>query len=59
MIPTEHRLKGGALVIGAEVHGEPGPFGTWTDEDDQEPGYVREDPSEPMPERQPRAAADR
>ncbi|MEU9047776.1 MULTISPECIES: hypothetical protein [unclassified Kitasatospora] len=38
MIPGEHRLKGGALQLGAEEPGLPGPFGAWTDEDsDQEP----------------------
>ncbi|MFE7532209.1 hypothetical protein ACFU7Y_41910 [Kitasatospora sp. NPDC057542] len=30
MIPGAHRMKGGALLLGAEP-GRPGPFGTWTD----------------------------
>ncbi|MEV0536835.1 hypothetical protein [Kitasatospora sp. NPDC050463] len=37
MIPGPHRLKGGALQLGAEEPGLPGPFGTWTDRDGQEP----------------------
>ncbi|MFJ5122327.1 hypothetical protein [Kitasatospora sp. NPDC088548] len=37
MIPSNWRCKGGALLIGAAVHGQPGPFGTWADDDDQEP----------------------
>ena len=37
MNPGEHRLKGGAPLLGTEVHGQPRPFGTWTDEHDQEP----------------------
>ncbi|MFF3404208.1 hypothetical protein ACFYW6_37780 [Streptomyces sp. NPDC002659] len=37
MIPSPHRLKGGALQLGAEESGLPGPFGTWTGEHDQEP----------------------
>ncbi|CAM5561691.1 hypothetical protein BOQ63_007055 (plasmid) [Streptomyces viridifaciens] len=36
MIPGPHRLKGGALQLGAEEPGLPGPFGTWTDSDDRE-----------------------
>ncbi|MFC5664346.1 hypothetical protein ACFP3U_15300 [Kitasatospora misakiensis] len=36
MIPTEHRLKGGAPLLGAEQPGLPGPFGTWTEDDDQQ-----------------------
>ena len=30
MIPGPHRMKGGALQLGAEDPGQPGPFGTWT-----------------------------
>ncbi|MDH6279806.1 hypothetical protein M2284_003574 [Rhodococcus sp. LBL1] len=30
MISSPHRLKGGALLLGAEEPGRPGPFGTWT-----------------------------
>lgn len=41
MIPGPHRTKGGALVVGAEALGLPGPFGTWSDRDDQE------EPAEP------------
>ncbi|MFD9061139.1 hypothetical protein ACFVZ3_06415 [Kitasatospora purpeofusca] len=41
MIPTEHRAKGGAPLLGAEQPGEPGPFGTWTEDDDRQ----REDPA--------------
>ncbi|MGW7447597.1 hypothetical protein [Kitasatospora sp. NPDC054795] len=32
MIPSPHRLKGGAPLLGAEEPGRPGPFGTWTDD---------------------------
>ncbi|WP_327071850.1 hypothetical protein [Kitasatospora sp. NBC_01302] len=31
MIPSPHRMKGGALLLGAEEPGRPGPFGTWAD----------------------------
>ncbi|MFD5616679.1 hypothetical protein [Kitasatospora sp. NPDC127060] len=30
-------MKGGALLLGAEHPGRPGPFGTWTDHPDSEP----------------------
>ncbi|MFI8459092.1 hypothetical protein [Kitasatospora sp. NPDC085464] len=30
MIPSPHRMKGGAMLLGAEEPGRPGPFGTWT-----------------------------
>ncbi|WP_331738876.1 hypothetical protein [Streptomyces sp. NBC_01276] len=33
MIPSEHRLKGGAPLLGAA----PGPFDTWTEDDDPAP----------------------
>ncbi|MCG6497040.1 hypothetical protein [Kitasatospora sp. A2-31] len=36
MIPGPHRTKGGALQLGAEEAGLPGPFGTWTAQDDPE-----------------------
>ncbi|GAA3080755.1 hypothetical protein GCM10020000_78280 [Streptomyces olivoverticillatus] len=36
MIPGPHRMKGGALLLGAEEPGLPGPFGTWRDHDGQE-----------------------
>ncbi|MFE7528953.1 hypothetical protein ACFU7Y_25035 [Kitasatospora sp. NPDC057542] len=36
MIPGPHRLKGGALQLGAEQPGLPGPFGTWPDEHAQD-----------------------
>ncbi|MFF3335709.1 hypothetical protein ACFYWX_40360 [Streptomyces sp. NPDC002888] len=37
MIPGAHRLKGGALQLGADEAGLPGrPFGTWTDQTDQD-----------------------
>lgn len=40
MFPNHHRLKGGALLLGATGPGERGPFGVWpTDDalgDDQE-----------------------
>jgi hypothetical protein len=35
VIPGPHRLKGGALQLGTEEPGLPGPFGTWTDQDDR------------------------
>ncbi|MCX5129998.1 hypothetical protein [Streptomyces sp. NBC_00347] len=41
MIPGEHRLKGGAPLLGAEQPGLPGPFGTCTEDDDQQ----HEDPA--------------
>ncbi|MFH8386988.1 hypothetical protein ACH4E7_39755 [Kitasatospora sp. NPDC018058] len=37
MIPSPHRLKGGTLQLGTEVPGTPGPFGTWTEDSEQEP----------------------
>ncbi|MEU1408396.1 hypothetical protein ABZ471_39915 [Streptomyces sp. NPDC005728] len=37
MIPGPHRLKGGALLLGAEEPALPGPFGTSIGEHDQEP----------------------
>ncbi|WP_158516542.1 hypothetical protein [Kitasatospora sp. MBT66] len=37
MIPSLHRMKGGALQLGAEEPGLPGPFGAWSDDDGQEP----------------------
>ncbi|WP_195911409.1 hypothetical protein [Streptomyces kaniharaensis] len=40
MIPGPHRLKGGALQLGAEQPGLPGLFGTWPDEHDQEHGEL-------------------
>ncbi|MFF2791142.1 hypothetical protein ACFVT6_31040 [Streptomyces sp. NPDC058049] len=43
MIPGEHRLKGGALLLGVDEPGLPGPFGAWTDQDGQEDGH---DPAE-------------
>ncbi|MFF3335711.1 hypothetical protein ACFYWX_40370 [Streptomyces sp. NPDC002888] len=36
MIPGPHRLKGGALQLGADEAGLPGPLGTWTHQDGQE-----------------------
>ncbi|MFH9826625.1 hypothetical protein [Streptomyces bobili] len=42
MIPGKHRLKNGAPLLGSEDHGEPGPFGVWTDGHDQE-----HDPADP------------
>ncbi|MFH8472813.1 hypothetical protein [Streptomyces sp. NPDC018000] len=36
MIPGLHRTKGGALQLGSDEPGVPGPFGTWTDQDDEE-----------------------
>ncbi|MER8105803.1 hypothetical protein [Kitasatospora sp. NPDC094016] len=36
MIPGPHRLKGGALQLGADEPGLAGPFGTWTDQHDNE-----------------------
>ncbi|WP_420078688.1 hypothetical protein ACN6AT_05365 [Streptomyces sp. JL4002] len=36
MIPGEHRPKGGALQLGADEPGLPGPFGTWADHDGQD-----------------------
>ncbi|MFJ5738279.1 hypothetical protein [Streptomyces microflavus] len=36
-IPSPHRMKGGALQLGAEEPGLPGPFGAWADENGQEP----------------------
>ncbi|MFF7635983.1 hypothetical protein ACFZB9_22980 [Kitasatospora sp. NPDC008050] len=29
------RFKGGTPALGADIHGEPGPVGTWSDEPDQ------------------------
>ncbi|GHF86688.1 hypothetical protein GCM10018790_75180 [Kitasatospora xanthocidica] len=46
MIPGPHRLKGGALQLGADP-GQPGPFGTWTDSDDPE---HEEEPEGPDPD---------
>ncbi|SCF72234.1 hypothetical protein [Streptomyces sp. Ncost-T10-10d] len=43
MIPGPHRTKGGALQLGADEPGLPGPFGTWTDQGGQEDGH---DPGE-------------
>ncbi|MFF7994789.1 hypothetical protein ACFZDG_34085 [Kitasatospora xanthocidica] len=49
MIPGLHRLKGGALQLGADEPGVPGPFGAWTDrgvqEDERDP--AEDDPAEP------------
>ncbi|MFD7402281.1 hypothetical protein ACFV7R_06310 [Streptomyces sp. NPDC059866] len=36
MIPGPRRLKGGALQLGADEHGLPGPFGVWIDQDGHE-----------------------
>jgi hypothetical protein len=36
VIPGPHRLKGGALQLGAEEAGLPGPFGTWAAEGELE-----------------------
>lgn len=49
MIPGLHRLKGGALRLGADEPGLPGPFGAWTDQGDQEdgPDPAEDDPAEP------------
>ncbi|MFD9517678.1 hypothetical protein [Streptomyces sp. NPDC059979] len=33
MIPAKHRMKGGALLLGARRPGEAGPFGTYNDGD--------------------------
>lgn len=41
MICGPHRVKGGAAQLGAQVHGEPGPFGTYADD-----SAVREEPAE-------------
>jgi hypothetical protein len=43
VIPSPFRLKGGGPLLGADVHGQPGPFGTYRDgepEDDTAPGQV-------------------
>jgi len=47
VIPGPHRTKGGSPLIGA-AHGQPGPFGTWTDDEveDQHPDEL--DPGEPI-----------
>jgi hypothetical protein len=37
VIPSDWRRKGGALLLGAQ-HGEPGPFGTFAEDDDHEHG---------------------
>ena len=29
-------LQGGVLLLGSPVHGEPGPFGTWAEDNEQE-----------------------
>ncbi|MDX3761796.1 MULTISPECIES: hypothetical protein [Streptomyces] len=47
MIPGLHRLKGGALQLGADEPGLPGPFGAWTDQDDPEDEH---DPAEALVE---------
>lgn len=46
MIPGPHRLKGGALQLGADKVGLPGPFGSWTDQTDQND---ERDPAEDAP----------
>lgn len=35
MIPDLHRMKGGAAQLGARP-GHPGPFGTWSADEDEE-----------------------
>lgn len=49
MIPGLHRLKGGALQLGAEEPSLHGPFGTWTDQDDDQENEreAAEDDTEP------------
>lgn len=39
MIPEPHRLKGGAVQLGADQPGRPGPFGIWSDQGSQGDDY--------------------
>ncbi|MFH9426278.1 hypothetical protein [Streptomyces sp. NPDC017529] len=36
----------GAVVLGASRPGEPGPFGTWPDDDDQTDNTLQEEPDD-------------
>ncbi|WP_431684180.1 hypothetical protein [Kitasatospora sp. KL5] len=52
MIPGPHRLKGGALQLGADEHGQPGLFGVWTT-GDQAPGTLESTDDQTDTELQP------
>jgi hypothetical protein len=54
VIPTPHRAKGGAPLLGASRDGEPGPFGPYAD-DNEDYDTVTE---VPQPDSEPTVQAD-